>query len=182
MPVSGFATKTDMVQVVTTCLAPQIVTQPSNQVVLAGSTAQFTVSASSSVPMTYQWYLNTNLPVFSPASFAALSLLNVTPSMAGRYSVIITNQFGSITSSIASLMVVSPLVSNIVRNVNGKVTLNFVGLPNATARIWATTNLATAASWQPIFTNTTTATNGTWQFIDTNAPGISTRFYRFSTP
>jgi hypothetical protein len=106
--VSGVATRTDSVQVVTSCLAPQIVTQPSDQVVLAGATAQFTVSASSSVPMTYQWYFNTNTPIFSPSSFATLTLPNVTPLSAGLYSVAISSAFGSVTSSVARLTVVSP--------------------------------------------------------------------------
>jgi hypothetical protein len=180
-PMSGQATKSDLVQVVTTCIVPQITTQPTNQVVFAGSTVQFTVSASSSVPMTYQWYFNQALPIVGTV-FSSLTLPNVAPQSSGNYSVIITNAFGSITSSIASLSVVTPLVTNIVKSTNGRVTLNFVGLPNATTRLWATTNLALPASWQPIFTNTTTSTNGTWQFTDTNAVGYPARFYRFSTP
>jgi hypothetical protein len=157
---SGQATKTDSVQVVTTCLAPQITTQPSNQMVLAGSTAQFTVSASSSAPMTYQWYFNQTYPIIGTI-FSSLTLPNIAPQSAGGYSVIITN---------------------IVRGTNGRVTLSFLGLPNSTTRLWASTNLASPASWQPIFTNTTTSTNGTWQFVDTNSVGYPTRFYRFSTP
>jgi len=180
--VSGVATRTDSVQVVTTCGEPQIVTDLSNQVVLAGSTVQFTVSASSSVPMTYQWYFNTNAPIFSPLAFATLTLPDVTPQSAGLYSVVITNAFGSVTSSVASLTVVIPAVNNITRSVDGNVTLNFTGLPNASTRIWATTNLDSPDGWQPIFTNTTTSTNSTWQFIDTNAIGYPCRFYRFSAP
>jgi FtsP/CotA-like multicopper oxidase with cupredoxin domain len=132
--------------------------------------------------MTYLWYFNTNAPVFSPSAFATLSLPNVTAQSAGFYSVLITNAFGSVTSSMASLTVVTPSITGATRNADGSVTLTFVGLPNAASRIWATTNLALPASWQPIFTNTTTSTNGTWQFIDTNATGYPWRFYRFSIP
>jgi hypothetical protein len=181
VPVFGHAIKTDSVQVVTTCVAPQITTQPSNQVVLASATAQFTVSASSSLPMTYQWYFNQAFPIVGTI-FSSLTLPNVAPQSAGNYSVIITNAFGSTTSRLASLYVVTPFVTNIIRGTNGRITLNFVGLPNATTRLWATTNLASPASWQPIFTNTTTTTNGTWQFTDTNTVGKPARFYRFSTP
>ena len=182
LAVSGVATRTDLVQVVTSCLAPEIVTQPSDQVALLGSVAQFAVSAVSSVPMTYQWFLNTNTPLFSSSDFATLTLPNVTPQSAGVYSVIITNAFGSVTSSVAALTVVTPLVNNIARGMNGGVALGFVGLPNITTRIWATTNLASPADWQPIFTNTATSTNGTWQFTDTNIIQYPGRFYRFSTP
>jgi hypothetical protein len=62
------------------------------------------------------------------------------------------------------------------------VTLNFVGLPDVTNRVWANTNLAKPAGWQPIFTNTTTSPNGTWQFIDSKATNYPVRFYRFSYP
>jgi hypothetical protein len=180
-PMSGQATKTDSVQVVTTCLAPEIVTQPANQEVLAGSSAQFSVSASSTVPINYQWYFNQDFPIEGTV-FSALTLPDVTPQSAGGYSVVITNAFGSITSSVASLTVVTPLISNIVNGTNGRVTLNFTGLPNTTTRLWATTNLTLPASWQPVYTNTTTTTNGTWQFIDTNAAGYPVRYYRSSTP
>ena len=180
-PVSGHAARTDSVQVVTTCQAPQIATQPSNQVVLAGSTVQFSVSASSSVPMTYQWYFNETFP-FVGTIFSSLTLSDITPASAGRYSVVITNVFGSVTSSVVSLTVVTPLVTNLVRSADGSVTLNFVGMPDTTNRLWITTNLNAPSSWQPIFTNTTTSTNGIWQFIDTNVIGIPAKFYRFSTP
>ena len=87
-----------------------------------------------------------------------------------------------INTSVTSLTTVTLLISNIVRNTDGSVTLNFVGQPDATTRIWATTNLALPLSWQPIFTNTTTFPNGTWQFIDANTAGYPIRFYRFSMP
>ena len=182
MPVSGTATRTDLVQVVTSCLAPQIVTQPSNQVALAGSTVSFTVSAASSAPMTYQWYFNTNVPIYSPSSFGTLTLPNVAPSSVGYYSVVITNAFGGVTSSVPRLTVVTPLINSIVNGSNGRVVLNFAGLPNATTRIWAATNLLPPVTWLAIYTNSTTTTNGLWQYVDTNALGVPVRFYRFSTP
>jgi sugar lactone lactonase YvrE len=47
----------------TVLLVPNIVTQPVNQVVVAGDNAIFSVSASGTGPFTYQWLLNgTNLP------------------------------------------------------------------------------------------------------------------------
>lgn len=73
-------------------------------------------------------------------------------------------------------------VTSISRNANGSITLNLAGTPNATSRIWATTNLASPVIWQSIFTNYTTFADGTWQFTDTNTIGFSKRYYRFSTP
>jgi hypothetical protein len=180
----GAATGPTNVQINTSIIGapPQIGTQPSNQVALAGSAVQFTVGASGSTPLIYQWFFNTNTPLFTPSTTAALNLPVVTTQSVGRYSVVITNLYGGITSSPASLAVVIPLVSNIVDNANGSVTLNFIGLPNVTTRIWATTNLTLPADWLPIFTNTTTTIYGTWQYIDSHATGYPARFYRFSTP
>jgi hypothetical protein len=181
--VIGNGTKSDTVEVYSSC-GPVITNQPSpsNEVVLVGGTAQFTVGATSEFPLSYQWYLNQTTPIGSPASVPTLVLPNVTLGSAGSYSVVVSDVYGSTNSLSAMLTVVTPLVTNIVRSTNGHVTLNFVGLPNTSTRLWATTNLASPASWQPIFTNTTTTTNGTWQFIDTNTVGTPAKFYRFSTP
>ena len=107
---------------------------------------------------------------------------NVTAHAAGSYSVVISNAYGSANSAVATLTVVSPLVTSAARNANGSVTLSFEGLPNTTTRVWATTNLASAAFWEPIFTNNSTDADGAWQFTDTNTVGLPRRFYRFSTP
>jgi hypothetical protein len=96
--------------------------------------------------------------------------------------VVITNVYGSVTSSIVSLTVVTPLVvTGINLDASGNVTLNFASLPNSTNRIWAATNLASPVVWQVISTNIAN-TNGQWQFLDTNAIADPIRFYRFSTP
>jgi hypothetical protein len=101
---------------------------------------------------------------------------------AGSYSVVVSNAYGSTNSATATLTVVTPLVTGITRNADGSVTLNFVGLPDSTTRIWAATNLAPPVIWQPIFTNTSTGEDGTWQFTDTNAVDFPDRFYYFTTP
>jgi len=179
---SGNGTKTDTVEVYSSCGLPVITNQPSNAEVLVGATAQFTVGASNNLPLFYQWYFDQTIPVVSAGTSATLMLPNVTMNAAGSYSVVVANAFGSITSKVVTLTVVSPLITSAARNANGSLTLNFEGIPNTTTRIWATTNLASPAFWQPIFTNTSTTTNGTWQFTDTNAIHFPERYYRFSMP
>ena len=127
-------------------------------------------------------YFNQTNQIFSAADFATLTLPNVTVQAAGLYSVVVTNAFGSATSSVARLTVVTPLVTGATRNADGSVTLRFVGLPNTTTRVWAATNLAPPAFWLPVFTNNSVGSDGTWQFTDTSAIGYPARFYRFSTP
>ncbi len=182
--VSGNGIQIDTVQVFSSCGGPVITSQPSptNEVLLAGGTAQFTVGVSSEFPVSYQWYLNQTNPVVSPPTFATLTIQNVRVTEAGSYSVVVSNAYGSTNSAVATLTVVTPVITNIVRHTNGSVTLGFEGLANTTTRIWASTNLSSPAYWQPIFTNTSTSTNGTWQFTDTNAEHLGERFYYFTTP
>ena len=80
-----------------------IVTQPTNQSVVVGSTATFTVSAGGTAPLTYQWaFGSTNI---AGATNAVLTLTNVQLTQAGNYTVLVTNNSGSILSSNALLVV-----------------------------------------------------------------------------
>ncbi len=83
------------------CLAPVIITQPTNQYVFLSSNATFTVVAHGLPTLAYQWRQGgTNL---SGATASALTISNVQSNNLGNYSVVVTNAFGSVTSSIASL-------------------------------------------------------------------------------
>lgn len=96
--------------------APAIGTQPAGATVVAGGGASFSVSASGSAPMAYQWRLNgTNLTAgagISGVNSNALSLASVTTAMSGgSYTVVITNLFGSVTSAPAILTVTNQAAS-----------------------------------------------------------------------
>ena len=83
---------------------PNILTQPANQLVLLGGTALFNVVANGSPPLFYQWWFNqTNL--LASATNSSLTLSNVDASFAGLYSVIVSNAFGAVGSSPASLSI-----------------------------------------------------------------------------
>jgi polygalacturonase len=88
-------------------LAPTIVTQPQNVNVSSGQNASFTVVPNGTLPLSYQWYHNTNTPVANGTN-ATLTLTNVRDADAGSYSVVITNSFGSVTSAVATLTVNTP--------------------------------------------------------------------------
>jgi len=82
---------------------PAITTQPQNQSVLAGQTATFSVAATGTPPLNYQWFFcGTNI---AGATANPFTLANVQLTNAGNYSVVITNIAGSVTSSAASLTV-----------------------------------------------------------------------------
>ena len=80
---------------------PSITNQPQDQVANAYGTAGFGVGVGGTSPLFYQWLLNgTNLP---DANANPLTIASVTPQNLGPYSVIVTSDYGSITSSVAHL-------------------------------------------------------------------------------
>ncbi|MDB6018165.1 MAG: hypothetical protein JWR19_2654 [Pedosphaera sp.] len=85
-------------------LIPAVITaQPTNQTVFGGDTVTFNVGVQGP-GLTYQWqFFGTNL---DGTTNAPLILTNVTTSQAGDYSVLITNSYGSLASSNATLTVV----------------------------------------------------------------------------
>lgn len=81
-----------------------IATQPAPQTTVAGSSATFTVGASGTPPLTYQW--RSNGADIAGATNSSLTLANVQPVQATDYSVVVVNSFGSpVTSSNALLSV-----------------------------------------------------------------------------
>jgi hypothetical protein len=89
---------------IVTNAAPSINTQPQNQSVAVGASATFSVSATGTAPLVYQWFFNTNT-LIAGAITNSLTITNAQLTNAGVYSVVITNSVGSITSSIATLTV-----------------------------------------------------------------------------
>jgi hypothetical protein len=84
--------------------APVITKQPTNQTVSAGSIATFSVAATGSPTLHYQWF-GPGTSLISGAINSTLTLSNVQPSNAGSYFVLVTNLFGFAQSSNAVLTV-----------------------------------------------------------------------------
>jgi hypothetical protein len=83
---------------------PSIITQPANQTVTAGQTAIFSVSASGTAPLSYQW--NINGIAISGATFSSYTTPPETTSGSGaRFTVIVSNSAGNATSNAAMLTV-----------------------------------------------------------------------------
>ena len=91
----------------TNALPPSITGQPQDLLVNIGDPASFSTSASGGTPFSYQWYFNTNT-LLSNQTNSVLNLVNVQTNDAGKYSVIIANSQGSITSRLATLTVQPP--------------------------------------------------------------------------
>ena len=167
-------------------LAPNIVSQPTGQVVGAGQSATLAVGASGIPGPAYQWLLNgTNL---IGQTGATLTINNASALNAGTYSVIVSNNVGSVVSSNVVLTVTPPTVPPAVAAPvlsGGNVQFTITG-PNGSAgfgyRIWATTNL----DLSPITNTWTLLTNGVFgagPFIFTDTPnGLPQRFYIITAP
>ncbi len=106
---SGAATLTVNVPAV----APGISAQPQNVTVSAGSGASFSVTATGTAPLTYQWKKGT--ANISGATAATYSIASAQSTDAGSYTVVVTNSVGSVTSTAATLTLsvtaVAPAVS-----------------------------------------------------------------------
>jgi hypothetical protein len=160
--------------------------QPASQTVYTGMNALFNVVANGTATLSYQWRLNgTNLADgvnLIGSSTSTLVINNVSTISAGAYSVCITNPMGAATSMDALLTVaLPPMISQVICNPDGSVTLNLSTAPQVSSRILTATNLAPPVIWQPLFTNVP-GSKGAWQFTDLNASNYPVRFYRTSTP
>jgi uncharacterized repeat protein (TIGR03803 family) len=67
------------------------------------------------------------------------------------------------------------LITKIVQNTNGSVTVYFLGAPSSTNVIQTTTNLTPPPTWYNIATNDADL-SGAWQLTDSN--NAASRFYR----
>ncbi|MFO1488510.1 MAG: immunoglobulin domain-containing protein [Verrucomicrobiota bacterium] len=164
-------------------VAPQIASAPTNQTVFVGGNVLFTVTATGTATLNYQWRQNgTNL---SFGTAASLSLTNVSFDQAGDYDVIVTNSVGSVTSSVAVLTVnplpVAPSITVQPTNqtvfVGGNVTFSVTA--DGTAPLlyqWrrSSTNLPGATSSNLFFSNVALGQAGNYDVVIKNAGGSIT--------
>lgn len=158
--------------------APSIVSQLTNQAVASGTSVMFSVSATGTAPLNYQWQLNgTNLADDSRITGSQRDLLaiaNVLLGDAGRYQVVVTNAYGSVTSAATTLAVVALPVFLTVTQTGGTIAFTWSATAGQTYQAQYKTNLN-----QPNWTDfvIVTATNSTAAAADAPNPDTQ-RFYR----
>ena len=173
--------------------ALQITGQPLSQSVYVGGNTLFTVATSGNNPTLYQWQLNgTNLVNgvgITGANSATLVLTNVPTVSAGTYSVIVSNVYGAVASSAATLTVLtSPpaITSQPVGATNltggvaifsvaaaGNAPLSYFWQLNGTSLIDGG-NLSGSSTPTLTITNLTLANSGVYSVIVSNATGVAT--------
>jgi hypothetical protein len=110
-------------------VAPTITEQPESVVLNAYDNASFSVTASGPLLLNYQWSLNgTNI---SGANSGTLTISHITQTNLGMYAVVVSNEFGSVTSSNAMLS----MYPSIVAPFTGAVTY------------WGQTNTLSVEAW-----------------------------------
>jgi hypothetical protein len=113
---NGAGSITSQDATLTVLAPPDISVPPQTQTAVAGTTAQFSVTASGTAPLRYQWRFNNGDLIGQ--NDAVLVLNNVQPANAGNYTVVITNTAGSVTSAPAVLVVnVPPTITSDPTNV-----------------------------------------------------------------
>ena len=156
-------------------LAPAISRQPRDASAVGGANAGFSVVASGSEPLSYQWRLNG--AVVSGGSGPLLSLTNVTAAVAGAYTVIVTNVAGAVTSSIANLTIASPVVittppqsQNIIAGGSVNLSVSATGsAPLGYQWRYYGVNLSGATNRTLTLTNLPLASSGPYSVVVTNA-------------
>ena len=167
---------------------PVITSQPASLSIAPGQDAVFTVGQTGVAPFTYQWRREgTNIAdggnVWGTAT-ASLSITNAGVADSGNYAVVIANSHGSITSSVAVLVVsstpVAPTITGpnnqtVIQGNNATFSASVAGLPLPTVQwqkngvdiVGATTTLTITNAQYP-------GDQATYSIIATNFAGSAT--------
>jgi len=171
------------VEVVSSPTPPSITTQPTNQTVVQGQSATFSVVASGSTPLSYQWYFTPN-SLIANATNASLTISNAQFSDAGGYFVIVSNSLDSATSSVATLtvnppppsIVTQPEDENVLVGQSASFSIAATGASPLRYQWYFNTNLAVANATNDTLAipNAQPANAGVYFVIVTNAFGAAT--------
>jgi hypothetical protein len=171
---------TSAVATLTVGVPPAVVQQPTSLVVTQGQNAVFTVTGSGDQPLSYQWrFHGTNL---GAATSSSLTVPGATPANSGNYDAVLTNPYGSATSSVAQLTVlVPPLIISQPTNqivaaggnatfqvaASGTALLSYQWLFNGTNAVGISTNTL-------VLSNVQSAEAGNYSVVVTNVSGAIT--------
>jgi hypothetical protein len=147
---------------------PSLVTQPATQTAEAGSTATFRATAIGGPRLAYRWLFNGSNSLGCTTS--TLQLDNVLPSMAGSYTVTITNACGAITSVPAFLSVIAPVPRRVVPG------LSLIGALGSWLALDFSATVGPDAEWVT-FDNVLLSQSPQWYF-DLLTPRPAQGFYR----
>jgi hypothetical protein len=155
-------------------VAPSITQQPSHQTVTAGQTATFSVTATGTAPLAYQWQKGTT--AITGATLASYTTPATATSDSGStFSVVVSNSAGTITSNAASLTVnAAPVAPSITQQPSNQ---TVTAGQTATFSVTAAGTAPLAYQWQK---GTTAITGATLASYTTPATATSDSGSTFS--
>jgi hypothetical protein len=106
-----FGSVTSIVATLTVVTVPVITVQPTNQMSIPGGTAGYSVVAIGPGPLSYDWKrdgVSITDPRMIGLGSATLTITALTTNDAGSFCVVVSNVYGSVTSSIVTLTVAVP--------------------------------------------------------------------------
>jgi len=127
---AGNWSKNYSASIVLVTAAPVITTQPAGITLNPGQKASFSVVATGTAPLTYQWKKgSSSIPGATSATYTISSVVSTD---AGSYTVTVANSAGSVTSSAAALTITPPdnpwiITPTLVSSVNGLSSNNMFG-------------------------------------------------------
>ena len=152
-----------------------IVSQPRNYLSLTGATIRLSITATSSLPLAYQWERD-GQPV-GGATSSSLTLANVSGASAGSYRVRLSNGDTNIASASASVQLTNALPSPNILSISqngGSATISFTTVVGLAYTLEYKLFLEDA-QWSALGTIQGTGTN---ENLTDSAASVSTRFYR----
>ena len=168
-----------------TATAPSITTQPTSQSVTAGSSVSFSVVASGTATLSYQWRKGGT--AISGATSATYSISSVATSDAGSYDVVVSNSEGSVTSSAATLTVTSSSSGTVPTITTQPASLSVTAGGSATFSVVATSSSSLSYQWRKDGSSISNATSssytigsvassdaGSYDVVVTNSTGSTT--------
>lgn len=176
---AGSATSNNATLTVQAAVAPTISSQPVSKSVLEGQTAAFSVTASGSAPLGYQWRKNgVNIGGATNASYTTPA--TVLADNGATFSVVVNNAAGSVTSSNATLTVnpapptITSQPQSITVNAGDSASFSVVAMGSAPlAYQWRKGGIAVSGATASTYAIPSTGTGdaGTYDVVVTNGAG-----------
>jgi hypothetical protein len=166
-----------------------ITIQPKDIAVVQGQDDAFTVGVSGTPPFFFTWkgtlsaYNDHTYVVGTSSNYDIYSWAGpYNYNVSGNYAVVISNFYGCVTSSVATLLLgVPPQILNIFDCTNNNVMLTMNGTAGFCYLLQESTDLSSISNWQSI-RSIMTDSNGVWTFTDTNGFINPAVFYRVTIP